>query len=127
VATARAADVKASRGLADSTVYNSSAAPSKTPTLLDASGSLEVVDDLTTDYDPGAGSVKFNELLLNGTLLLVEIQPGGAGGYFRCWALFDAADLKVPLDGVVTGSLPWQAVCRTAVTGGFKVAWAFGT
>jgi hypothetical protein len=85
VALAKVTDSKVSvaRDAPDATTMDSGSYRNKAPTLIDVQGSITSLELANYDHDPGAGSIKLRDLLVNGTPFIYE--ESGGGQYFRAW------------------------------------------
>lgn len=104
VATAREFSISAARDILEKTVFGDTA-KTKLAALKDVSVTLSVLEDLTDDHDPGAGTQKFNTLFDGGTPVMVEIRPGGSGNYFRMWTLLESEEVSGSVADLVQGSI----------------------
>ena len=83
----------------------------------EASGSFDVVEDLLTDHDAGAGVVTLSGAIAAGLPVFVEAQIGGVGNKWRMWALLKGK-LSASASDAVKGSLSFTVRNRIAVSGG---------
>lgn len=71
------------------------------------------------DLDPGAGTRKFQDLFDNGTVVLIEVDPGGlgAGNRVRAYGVLMTEDASAAIDGIVTNSVQFESTVVTAADG----------
>lgn len=109
----------------DTSVYSEDAASAKAGRYtLDVS--LSIKDDLTADQDPGGGTVKLADIIANGTPLLLDWQPGGAGNHLRAWGLIPKGSVKADVGGLVGASCNFRVAEKTGSgrTDRAGVSWA---
>lgn len=115
VGTARGFGIQASRTVLDDTTFGD-LAKAKLLGLADGSVSLDLLEDLLEDHDPGAGARTLGDYLAQGLPVLVEIHPGAAGPYFRGWYVAESQEVAGEVDDLVTASLSLTCSART-ITG----------
>lgn len=76
-----------SREAPEQTSFDSAGYRERFGTLLDVSGSMSSFELEGYDHDPGAGTLKFIDLLTNGTPKLLESRGDSSGDYFRAWVM----------------------------------------
>lgn len=76
----------------DDTPFNSAGFHTRLYGLRDVSVNLGRFDDLSKDL--------YN-LLLNRTIVLLEVQPGNSGAYMRGWFYMESNNINTEVDGVV--------------------------
>ena len=122
IATAQAADFEFTRASLEKTAIGDSA-PSKLAGLTDCSVSLELIQDLQDDLDPGAGTVKLSTYLLSGTPTFLEVVIGG--GSWRAWTLPSSAGLKAPVAGLAGATLRLVGAQRSMTGRSERICWSY--
>lgn len=78
---------------------------------------INTLDTLSTDLDPGAGSWKW-ATRIDGVAYLVEIDFDGSGANVnRFWSLIVGTDIKAVVDALVTGDIELQSTPVYAADG----------
>jgi hypothetical protein len=83
--------------------------------LRDLSGSIETLELLITDNDPGAGSLKLEDVHSNGTPLLFERLV--AGKRFRAWVLLAGVSDSGALADLVSSTVNFTGAARAVGAG----------
>ena len=115
IAEGRAYKLNREAGQVDTTTFDSAAGTGgrrSTPTLLGASGDMELVEGTDPDLDPGADSVVLQTLMDQGTAKLIEIQYQ-TGWYFRAWVLFPGIEKGAEVEDVMKQTVRWQASAQS--------------
>jgi len=107
VLTAKNCDIDIGYEAGDATVYGDTA-KRQVPLIKKLSGSYEVVEDLLTDHDSGAGSVTLSGLLETDAETLVEFWPGGVGNKLRAWVHISGKQ-KTEETGLVGATISFEA------------------
>lgn len=114
-AEVRAFEINCTNNLQETTVMAAATAErSRIAALKDCSGSMTGLDPLTTDLNPGPGTVKPREDWAGGGTTVFEVTfPGGV--IFRSFVKFkDIAD-SANFDGLYESVLSWEANALTGV------------
>lgn len=114
------AKYSASRTVLDNTAFGAALVAGGTKTkqlgLKDVTGSLVINELLSTDNDPGAGSLRLQDCLDNATPLLLEIATGGKR--FRAWMLINSEDRAGGgVDELINNTVNWTGAARVAGAG----------
>ncbi len=113
LAEARDFSISASADLIDSTVFASTGVKLKMAGLKDFSVSIEALQLVSYDNDPGGGTQKIATLFDAGTPVLLEIRPSGAGDYFRGWTVIESYEKKGAVAGLIELSISLTGSART--------------
>jgi hypothetical protein len=100
--------VSMTRDMGDVTVFAVTDNRSRLPLLKDASGSISHLKALLDDLDPGAGTVRLFNLLVDGTRKVLELNPGGQADFWRGWVTFESQEVAAAVDDLVNATLNWQ-------------------
>ena len=122
VVGAREFTISASRTVLDRTEFGDDA-KKKLAGLADLSGSIGSLDDLLSDVDPGAGSLKLVEMLSNATPKLIEIRPAASGDKFRAWVLFESEEVAGAVDDLITSTLTYTGAAVQGDNGSASFGW----
>jgi hypothetical protein len=118
-------DADLSREELDTSVYGEDA-PSAIAGRRNCTLDFTIKSDLTTDQDPGAGTLKLQDLVMNGTPLLLDWQPGGSGSHLRAWGLIPKGSVKAASNSLVNASCSFRVAEKTGLgrTDRAGVSWA---
>jgi hypothetical protein len=127
VAEAKEFDLSVSRDVQDASYFVSDGFKRKLVTLKDCSGSVSSLVPLQRDMDPGAGSTVLSTLFSSGTPFIIEIRLGGAGQYFRAWALIESTDHKSQVGSMLESSFKWNSAPVLGTGRTDRAVFGFGT
>ena len=108
VATAKAVQVSTKRASLDATRFADGPDTARIYGLLDAEGSITALEDLLTDHDPGGGTRKFRDVLMNATARILLDTYLSTSDRFRAFVAFDEQSLNLPVAGIVEASIKWK-------------------
>ena len=118
VAPVRAYNWQVANEAIDSTVHGTSGGErTALYGLGDISGSLKVYEDLLTDHDSGAGTVKFTTAVHDKAPILLELRSGGVGELLRAWVIFDDTGLGGSVEDLISATLPWKGAGKSHTNG----------
>lgn len=111
--------INQSRTVLDDTTVNVAAGANRTKKLglKDLSGSLELNELLTADFDPGAGTQTLQAYLDAGTPFLLEVLPAPGAKRFRGWVLLESADGGGSVDDLINNTVNYTGAARTIGAG----------
>lgn len=107
VGTGRSASVEIVNELLDQTAFGDTN-ETDLYALSQANGEFEVMEDLKTDQDTGAGTTKLETILTGKNSALLEVQFGG-GKKFRAWINSPSAVTRLTVEGLVLSTFRWQS------------------
>lgn len=101
--------------LDDTTINNADGVRTKRLGLGDCSGSFTLLELLTYDHDPGAGSLKLQDYFDGATPLLLEKETGGKK--FRAWVLLEALEEGGAVADLLNHTVNFTGAARKAGAG----------
>lgn len=106
---------EATRTELDKTSYDSSGHRQRLGGLLDVSAEFKTLASPDLDLDAGAGTVKLNTLLTNGTPVMLEVER--ASKKFRAWVQPQSVEESAEVDGLVETSCKYTGAAQAAGAG----------
>lgn len=103
--------------LEDTTINNAAGVRSKKLGLRDLSGNLTLLELLSYDHDPGAGTLVLVTMRDNGTPLLFERLAGGKR--FRAWVLLETGEEGGGIDELLKNTVNFTGAARAVGIAGF--------
>lgn len=110
----------------DTTTIDAGAFRKKVSALIDLSGSMTLLEAPNQDYDPGAGTAKLADIMMDGSPKVLEFRLGGTEAV-RAWVLIESYENGATVDGLVETSVSFVGAdqigtaAQTVATGG--TAW----
>lgn len=106
VAAGKEFSVESTAALADKTTFDDSGIRKRMATLFDAKGTIGLLAILSEDLDASGNERKLADVLQNGTMVYLEIQPGGSGQKFRAYVHLDTTTTKGSgVEGLIDSTL----------------------
>lgn len=124
VAAGKEFSIECMSELADKTTFDSGGTRERMAVMRSAKGTLGLIALLNEDLDAGAGSRKLADVLQNGTMVYLEVQPGGAGQKFRAYVHLENTDTKGGVAVLIESTLAWRT---TLVPNTFTNSYSWST
>ena len=113
-------------GLEDRTSFDSAGVRTKLGTLLDTSGSLEMLSQLMDDIDPVTGGVQtLRTVLQSGAPKLLEVLLGST--YLRWWVMLENIEVGAEVAGLVSSTANLKGAAQAIATTAHTAVYAFGS
>lgn len=108
VATCNRATINTSRAALDTSTMKGSPEPSALPGMFDVGATMTDLEPADVDLDPGAGTTRLVDFIIDGTPMLFKAALGN-GRAFYGWGHLFGRDRTAPVKDLVAAEMRWQA------------------